>query len=131
MNLAEYGAETAPPITTPEVSEAGIECCPSCEAKLDRVEADTLDLPVSRLRADRVADVFRAVDVRRVRSWGEECPVCGAMFPATVSTPAAAGWPGYIGTTVRRADGTAIRVPTRIEDFPKPLLLAIHEVFSR
>lgn len=130
VSLSEFGAETHPPVTTPATDDQGIDQCPVCDAHLDMVETAVIDIPVSTFASDVIADICRRGDVDSVRSRGDACGACGALFPHTVGyeDAAARGWDGHVGTLVERANGEVIRVPTRFEDFPAPLQQAINEV---
>lgn len=127
MTLANYGAASPPPITTAAVDEQGFEICNVCDSHLDVVETAIVEVPVSAVKM-KIADVCRRHGVETLRSRGDTCPACGALYPQTVSSPQAHGWVGHVGVRVERADGEEIRVPVRLEDFPEPLRKAINHV---
>lgn len=127
MSLDNYGAASPPPITEPTIDGQGLEVCNVCETHLDVVDTAILDVPVSAV-AMKIADVCRRNDVRSLRSRGDTCPSCGALYPKTVEGPQAHGWDGHIGVRVERADASEVWVPVRLEDFPEPLQRYINHV---
>lgn len=127
MSLGDFGAASPPPITTPSVDDQGLEVCNVCETHLDVVETAVLEVPVSAIQMT-IADVFRRFDVETLRSRGDTCPSCGALYPQTVSNAQAHGWNGHVGVRVERADGQEVWVPVRLEDFPAPLREYINHV---
>lgn len=128
MSLQDYGVESPPPITEPERDGHGSEVCPVCDCQLELVETAVIDVPISVVQLDAISDVCRRNGVTELRTRGETCPSCGALFPETVLGPDAAGWQDHIGVRVERADGSETRVPVRLEEFPDPLEEYIREV---
>jgi hypothetical protein len=130
MTLAEYGAESPPPITTSTTDAQGVSQCPVCDTQLDIIDTAIIHIPVVAFASDGIADICRRFDVHEVRSRGDVCPHCDALFPNTVNSPSAHGWQKPVGTRVERADGSVIRVPTRLEDFPTALRDHVTKVVS-
>ena len=127
MTLKDYGAASPPPVTTPSEDHQGLAVCNVCDTHLDVVETAILEVPVSAV-AMKLADVCRRHGVQELRSRGDTCPSCGALYPQTVSGPQAHGWQRHVGVRVERADGEEIWVPVRLEDFPRPLREYINHV---
>lgn len=127
MSLDDYGAASPPPITTAGRDEQGLEVCNVCDTHLDVVETAVLEIPVSAITM-KLADVCRRHDVQELRSRGDTCPSCGALYPRTVSNGQANGWQAHVGVRVEQADGEEIWVPVRLEDFPEPLRQYINHV---
>lgn len=125
--LGDYGADAPPPITTAAIDDEGLEQCPVCDTHLDVIETAVIEIPVATFANDVIAGICRRGDVLEVRSRGDVCGNCGALFPHTVPSPAANGWEKHVGTRVEQADGCIVRVPTVFEDFPEPLQNAINE----
>lgn len=131
MSLADYGAEGVPVLRRPADADLDGLTCPACDTPLDDIETDLLPVHREHLVHETTSSLLERAGIKKVHTRGRVCPLDETLFPATVDTPWALGWSGYVGVRCRfgATDGVHA-VPCRLEDFG-PLAPLLESTINR